>query len=343
VALTAFGCTIPLALVMGWLLGRKLTMPIKNLTIASERIAGGDLNYRVDSNCSNETGMLSSAFNKMAQNLQDEIVARGKEIVVRKRTEKRLAELNEELEVAVDKLSEANRDLSELTYVTAHDLKAPARAIGSLASMMALDYSDKLDDEGKKSLGLLVGRSERMTELLNAVLEYSQIGRVSYEKERVNTNELVQKIIAELGPHENIEIIIENELPVIKCVRPHISLVFKNLIGNAVRFMDKPKGLIKIGCIEKNGFWHFSVADNGPGIESRYFVKIFKLFQTLKRRDELEAVGMGLALAKKILDIYNGAMWVDSEPGKGSTFFFALPTQETADKNAGLQTNIACR
>jgi signal transduction histidine kinase len=341
IALLAFSCTTPLAMAMGWLIGRKLTTPIRNLTIASERIAEGDLNYRVHLHCSDEVGMLSLAFNKMAQKLQEEIHARGREIAERKRTEKKLADLNKELEVTVDKLSAANRDLADLTYVAAHDLKAPVRAIGSLASMMSLDYSDKLDEEGKRLLGLLVGRSERMNELINAVLEYSQIGRFTYQKEEVDINELVQRTIREITPPENIEITIENELPVITCERLHIMLVFKHLISNAVKFMDKPKGQIKIACVENNGFWRFSVADNGPGIESKYFAKIFKLFQTLKRRDEVEAVGVGLPLAKKIVDMYDGAIWVESEPGRGSTFFFALPKQETRGENAKLQTNTA--
>jgi light-regulated signal transduction histidine kinase (bacteriophytochrome) len=277
----------------------------------------------------------------MTQSLQDEIVACGREIAERKRTEKKLADLNKELEVTVDKLSAANRDLADLTYVAAHDLKAPVRAIGSLASMMSLDYSDKLDEEGKRLLGLLAGRSNRMNELINAVLEYSQIGRFNHQKEEVDLNELVQRTIREIAPPENIEITIENELPVITCERLHIMLVFKHLISNAVKFMDKPKGQIKIACVENNGFWRFSVADNGPGIESKYFAKIFKLFQTLKRRDEVEAVGVGLPLAKKIVDMFNGAIWVESEPGRGSTFFFALPKQETRGKNAKLQTNTA--
>jgi len=335
-ALFAFGCTIPLAMMMGWLLGFKLTQPIKKLTAASERIACGDLNYRVDLHCSNEIGKLSSSFNRMAQKLQDEIVARGKEIVERKHAQKRLAELNKELGDTVDKLSTANRDLEDLAYVAAHDLKAPVRAIGSLAGIMSLDYSDKLDEEGKRMLGLLAGRSQRMTELLNALLNYSEIGRVVYKKEPVDTNELVQNIIGEITAPGNIEITVENELPVITCVRSHISLVFKNLIVNAVRFMDKPQGQIKISCIEKSGFCQFSVADNGPGIESKYFPKIFKLFQTLNRRDELEATGAGLAIAKKVMDIYNGAIWVESEPGKGSTFFFALPKQQAILSNAAI-------
>jgi signal transduction histidine kinase len=106
--------------------------------------------------------------------------------------------------------------------------------------------------------------------------------------------------------------------------------------------MDKPKGQIKVGCTEEKGFWVFSVCDNGPGIESKYFEKIFKIFQTLSTRDEVEAIGMGLPLTKKIVELYGGRIWVQSEPGQGSTFYFTLPKQEIRLKNEKLGANITC-
>ena len=242
--------------------------------------------------------------------------------------------------MTVYKLSTANRDIEDMAYVAAHDLKTPIRAIGSLAGMMAMDYADKLDAEGKRLFGLLLGRSERMNNLLNAVIEYSEVGRLVYKEEQVDINELVQRTIREIASPENIEITIEGELPVITCGEQHLALVFKNLIGNAVRFIDKAKGQIEIACVENNGFCKFSVTDNGPGIESKYFAKIFRPFQTLNTHDEVEAVGVGLALVKKIADMYDGAIWVESEPGKGSTFFFALPKQRTGN-NMRLQNASA--
>jgi signal transduction histidine kinase len=105
--------------------------------------------------------------------------------------------------------------------------------------------------------------------------------------------------------------------------------------------MDKPKGQVKVGCIEENGFWKFSVADNGPGVEKKYFEKIFEMFQTLLPRDEFEATGIGLSIVKKIVELYGGSVWVESEFGKGSVFFFTLPNQEmkVAD-DAKLEANI---
>ena len=97
--------------------------------------------------------------------------------------------------------------------------------------------------------------------------------------------------------------------------------------------MDKPQGQVKIGCVEEDGLWRFSISDNGPGIEEKYFEKIFQIFQTLSRRDEFESTGVGLSLVKKIVEMYDGKVWVESEPGEGSTFFLTLPKQERGVKD----------
>jgi signal transduction histidine kinase len=336
-ALLAFVCSVPFALIMGWLLGRKLIKPLEKLTIASEHIAAGDMNYRITECCSKEVSMLALTFNRMADKLQGESQAREREITERKRTETKLAELNKELETTVNKLSLANRDLADLTYVAAHDLKTPLRAIGSLASMMAQDYADKLDTEAKNLFGLLTGRSERINELLNALIEYTQIERIQCDDEPVDLNEVVKKVIKDASVPANIEIAIANELPIITCGKFHVARIFRNLISNAIKFMDKPKGRIEITRMDKEDFWAFSVKDNGPGIDNKYFAKIFRPFQTLNIKDEVETTGVGLALVKKIVDMYDGAVWVESEPGIGSTFFFALPKQLKA-RNTYLQT-----
>ncbi len=322
VALFAFACIIPLAVMTGWMLGRKLTMPIKNLTTASERIAAGDLNYRVYSHCSKEIEMLSSAFNRMAKNLQDEIQARSREIDHRSRTEK-------QLEATVENLSAANRELAEVAYIAAHDLKTPARAVGSLASMMLSDYQDKLDEDATSELNMIVAKAEQMNELLDGMLEYCRLQRVISNYRPVDTGELVKKLVEQISPPPNIEIIIENKLPVIRCEQNHIELLFSHLIRNAVKFTDKPKGVIRIACVEKDGFWRFSVVDNGCGIEHKHFQRIFKLFQKLDPNDKVAGIGIGLPMAKKIVELYQGVIWIDSQPGAGSTFFFALPIDQS--------------
>ena len=110
-------------------------------------------------------------------------------------------------------------------------------------------------------------------------------------------------------------------------------------MSNAVKYMDKPKGKVRVGCVDDGGFWKFSIADNGPGIEEKYFERIFKIFQTLSARDEFESTGVGLTVVKKIIEMYGGKIWVQSEPGKGSTFFFTLPKQERKIKDERLKAN----
>ena len=108
--------------------------------------------------------------------------------------------------------------------------------------------------------------------------------------------------------------------------------VFQNLLSNAIKYMDKPKGQIKIGCAEQNGFWKFSIEDNGPGIDQKHFEKIFQIFQTLSPRDQFESTGIGLTVVKKIILLYGGKIWVESKVGKGTTFFFTLPKQKIGNK-----------
>jgi light-regulated signal transduction histidine kinase (bacteriophytochrome) len=141
----------------------------------------------------------------------------------------------------------------------------------------------------------------------------------------VDMKEVVRESIAEVAPPENIEVTVENELPVVMCEKTQMMQVFQNLIGNAVKYMDKANGRIRIRCDEENGFWKFSISDNGPGIEEKYFEKIFQVFQTLAPRDEIESTGIGLSLVRKIIEIYDGRVWLESKLGQGSTFFFTLP------------------
>jgi signal transduction histidine kinase len=168
-----------------------------------------------------------------------------------------------------------------------------------------------------------------MNKLIDDVLQYSRVGRIREEQTQVNLNELVREVIETIGPAGGIEIRIEKELPTIICERTRISQVFQNLIGNAVKHMDKPAGLVGIDCAREDGFWKFSVTDNGPGIEKENFERIFQIFQTLSPQKTDDSTGIGLTVAKKIVEMYGGKIWVESEVGKGSIFFFTLPCTNT--------------
>ena len=250
-----------------------------------------------------------------------------RDITERKKAEEVLEGLNEDLESAVRELNRSNKELQDFAYVTAHDLKSPLRAIGALAHWISTDYADKFDEDGREQMKLLMDRVKRMHNLIEAILHYSRIGREKEKHVQVNLNELVPAVIDMVAPPRNIAITTENELPVIECEETHIIQVFQNLLSNAVKYLDKPQGRIRIGCVEEDGSWKFSVADNGPGIEEKYFKKIFEIFQTLSPRDQVANTGIGLSIVKKIVKVYGGRVWVESEAGKGSIFFFTLPKQ----------------
>jgi len=337
VALGAFCATMPLVMLLGWLFGRKLAGPIVKLTTGSRHIAEGDLTQRVPIQSNDEVGTLAKTFNAMTRTLQESIMRRDQEIVSRKKAESGLEALNRELKFTIQELTEANRQLQEFASIASHELKEPLRAIGTLASMMAQDYRDRLDEEGQRSLEILVGRAKRMSSFMDGLVVYSKLGQATGKNEEVNLNNTLKEVITQLHtPEKHVEVTIENELPVVMGEETHIMQVFRNLLDNAIKYMDKPKGLVSIGCAEDDGFWKFRVADNGPGIEERYFEKIFKIFQILSTRDVRESTGMGLAVVRKIVEMYGGRVWVQSKTGIGSTFFFSLPKAEMGFKDPPL-------
>jgi light-regulated signal transduction histidine kinase (bacteriophytochrome) len=240
-------------------------------------------------------------------------------------------------------LTMSNKELREFTRVAAHDLKTPVQGIGVLSGWIAEDYANKFGEEGQEKAKLLTVRAKRMSNLLDSIIQYSQLTLNGSEDEKLDLNVLLRDMIEVVNPPGDIEVIVENKLPTIWVVRRHICRIFENLLSNAIRYMDKPEGKIRIGCVEEGNCWRFSVADNGLGIEERYFEKIFKIFQILSTRDETESIGIGLPIVKKIVEMYDGQIWVESTPGVGSTFFFTLPREQRKEPEyvtAGFQADI---
>ncbi len=172
---------------------------------------------------------------------------------------------------------------------------------------------------------LLISRVHRMDGLIDGILTYSRVGRVKESLVAVDLDRLVQEVIELLAPPSGISVTIDTSLPTVIAERTRMQQVFQNLLSNAIKYMDKPAGRIRVACSDEGTQWKFSVADNGPGIKQQHFGKIFQLFQTLAPRDRVESSGVGLALVKKIVEMYGGQVWVESIFGEGSTFFFTLP------------------
>jgi signal transduction histidine kinase len=242
---------------------------------------------------------------------------------------RRLDSLNCNLEGMVkartEELENINKELQDFAYIVSHDLKAPLRAIDSLANWILADYADKFDNDGKEQMNMLLSRVKRMRDLIDGVLQYSRVGRVREEKVNMNLNLVIKDVIEMLAAPENIKIEIESTFPTIKFEPTRIAQVFQNLIGNAVKYMDKPQGKITLTNTIEDGYCKFGVSDNGPGIPEKDFERVFQIFQTLTARDKFESTGVGLSLVKKIVEMYEGTTWVESTVGTGSTFFIKLP------------------
>ncbi len=236
-------------------------------------------------------------------------------------------------------LEQVNEEIKDFAYVAAHDLKDPLRGISSLAEWLSTDYSDKIGDEGKEQIRMLITRVKRMYNLIDGVLEYSQTTR--REKNiHADLNEVVRDVITEIGVPEGIKVIIEKPLPVVTCGVNGIRRVFYNLLSNAVNFVDRSSGRITISWSDEHSYWKFAVTDNGPGIEEKHFGRIFKMFQTLIPQNGEEGTGVGLTITKKIIENYGGRIWVQSRPDAGSTFFFTLPKEPKPAKRAKMPAAV---
>lgn len=246
------------------------------------------------------------------------VLLMARDIGERKKAEKKIEKQKQRLEAI-------NKELNDFAYIISHDLKAPLRGISFVADWLFEDYADKLGEEGKENLKLLQSRARRMSQLIDGVLSYSRVEGKKEDPEPVDLNALVTEIIDLLAPPAHIAITVDGRLPVMVCGPVKISQVFQNLLSNAIRYMDKERGEIRVGCRDEGDKWCFWVRDNGPGIEAAHFEKIFQIFQTLAPRDKVESTGVGLTIVKKIVLLYGGDIWLESQVGQGSVFYFTMP------------------
>ncbi|MGZ3862223.1 MAG: sensor histidine kinase [Bacteroidia bacterium] len=224
-------------------------------------------------------------------------------------------------------LENKNKELEQFAYIASHDLQEPLNTITSFAALLEDEHKDKLDNEGKSYLSYIKESSERMTELITGILEYSRIGRKS-TPEMTDCNKILQEVMNDMKAtlSETRAKITYGQLPSLKVLPVEIRVLFQNLISNAVKFRKKDLiPSIDISAQNEGDNWHFSVKDNGIGMEEKYREKIFIIFQRLNNSRSYGGTGIGLAHCKKIVELHHGKIWVESELGKGSTFHFTLP------------------
>lgn len=232
-----------------------------------------------------------------------------------------------ELEAKLIELEQSNNDLQKFAYVASHDLKAPMRAVHQLAAWIEeeLENVDGLEDtDVKKYLAQMKGRADRMQKLLDSLLAYATVGENQQEISSFETAKCIRDVIEFVSPPEHIKIDITGDMPRINGEKALFEQVISNLISNAIKHSGVDSTRIEISARPLGTFYEFSVKDDGPGIPTRHHERIFELFQTLKRRDEVEGSGMGLAIVKKLIERRGGVITVESDPDvrPGTTFKF---------------------
>jgi PAS domain S-box-containing protein len=238
--------------------------------------------------------------------------------------------VQEDLKKLNNKLVESNKELEQFAYVASHDLQEPLRMVSSFLQLLEKKYKSQLDETAHQYIHFAVDGSERMKTLINDLLKFSRVGTTAEEHVDVDCNTSVKNVIKvyEQKINESGAKIKMGKLPIIKANKTQIEQLFQNLIGNALKYRRDENPCIDIGAKEDGNRWVFHVRDNGIGIEKKFFEKVFVIFQRLHGKNEYGGTGIGLAICKKIVERHGGKIWIESEPGHGTTFYFSFPMPE---------------
>jgi PAS domain S-box-containing protein len=223
-----------------------------------------------------------------------------------------------------------NQELEQFTYIASHDLQEPLRTVSNFLQIINEDYGSSLDSNMAAYLGKIDGASKRMNVLVTALLDYARLGKDA-ESALTDVSHLLQEVIDDIGglvKSSGAEIQVDS-MPVLRAFHMEMRQLFQNLIVNAIKFSHQErKPEVRISCIEEMENWHFTVTDNGIGIEKRHFEKVFQIFQRIEPKGRtIPGHGIGLANCKKIVTLHGGNIWVESIPGAGSTFHFTISRQ----------------
>jgi signal transduction histidine kinase len=283
---------------------------------ALDRVSKGELTARVSGTSKVDLlGSLGKVTNQMIESVSTEITER-------KQSEERLRETSEEL-------ARSNAELELFAYVASHDLQEPLRMVSSYVQLLARRYKGRLNSDADEFIAFAVDGATRMQRLINDLLMYSRVGTKGRPFEPTDCNTVLGQSLVNLSAtiEENRAVITSDDLPTVMADETQVAQLFQNLLSNAVKFRGEDSPRIHISCEQENNEWIFSVSDNGIGIDPGYHERIFAIFQRLHGKSEYPGTGIGLAICKKIVERHGGRMWLDSEPGKGSTFYSTIPAR----------------
>ena len=249
------------------------------------------------------------------------------DVTDRKNAEAETVEATRKIEEAAKELERSNKELEQFAYVASHDLQEPLRMVASYCQMLSKRYTGKLDSDADDFIRFAVDGAKRMQNLINDLLAYSRAGQKRREFAPTNCNSVVDGVLEGLkGAIDDVGATVDVELlPTVMGDSVQLGQVFQNLVGNALKFQGEEKPVVRVRAERREENWLFSIADNGIGMAPEHTERIFLIFQRLHNHSEYPGTGIGLAVVKKIVERHGGRIWVDSEVGKGSTFFFTLP------------------
>lgn len=238
-----------------------------------------------------------------------------------------LRKANAVLKVSQKRLKAYSEQMESFAYMASHDLKEPARMVNNFMQLLEKKYATQLDEKAKKYIYFASDGAKRMMVLIDDLLAFAKVNNETNTNEEVNTNQLLNEVTAYLKGviEEKNANIVYGELPVIFASATGIKILFRNLISNALKYQSADKqSFVEISYKETNTYWQFVVQDNGIGIDSKNLETVFQMFKRLHNKEAYTGTGLGLAICKKIVENHGGNIWVESEEGKGSKFYFTI-------------------
>ena len=236
-------------------------------------------------------------------------------------------QVDEKLSQVMEELTRSNEELEKFAYVASHDLQEPLRMVSSFARLLKNRYKGKLDQDADDFINFAVDGANRMQVLITDLLAYSRVGRWGNEFKEESSDAVLERALSNLKVvvEQRGAVVTRDPLPVMMGDDSQLAQLFQNLIGNAVKFCKDRTPHIHVSSERRGNKWVFSVRDNGIGIAPEYFERIFLIFQRLHGKQEYPGTGIGLAICRKVAERHGGRIWVESEPGSGSTFYFTIP------------------
>lgn len=247
--------------------------------------------------------------------------------------ERRVAERTHDLEQTLEDLRRSNADLEQFAYVASHDLREPLRNVANYTELLAQRYRDQLDEKANKYIHYATDGARRMQQLVDDLLAYSRVGSQGGHLRPVDASKVLHAAVESLGEairESGATIDVSGTLPVVLADESQLLQLFQNLVANAIKFRSDSAPKISVQATFRNGRWVFALKDNGIGIDMRYADRIFQMFQRLHDKTRYEGSGIGLAIAKRIVERHGGQIWFESSRGTGTTFFFTMPSTKAA-------------